>query len=957
MYRGSCKRASCSAGSFYADSATASGGHQSEHNHRKASRRDAAHTLFPRARIRVDAHANAVLVIASPDDVQQMRTVIQGIDVRNPQTPTTEVLPLHVLRPQAIIPRLRRIYPGAHIEAASPTTLVIRATPQDMAEIKSLLSSLDVAPPTAAPTMKPEDALRVMQANPRKLGNPDVQVGATLAPPQWTDVRGSSFDALDRVLSSYENAFGATPKIVNTYDTNGNYGLLSQTQNAAGQQTILSYDATAHIYQKEYQGDGGVTPWLTYTYDPDERTTGISSSKYSAAENYTYDADGRLLSVAEPQGGGYTFPATISYGYYADGQRMSLSVSSSGFSQSNLFQYAYRADSSLEKQQVNGTNAGAFSWTYTNAGRQLTQRDPYTGNSITMWDANGVTGYTRTLQPKTYTYDQYGRVSQLLLPEGYTYAAVTYDAEGELTGYARNDAWCLANNKGYNGGCTPNITNKYTVRGELTQYLEDTNTGYGSGRLANGTLVQDGSAYSTSGSSDSSKLTRFDARTGMALGMEDVGTYKVGYTDNQLIGDLTYNHDAAGRQTSITGSFTFMSGSWSATVTRAYDAENHIVSQSYNGNFACPGPLAMCGANPNMTNGYPNIASGVNLQYGWGPDGHLLTFAEESFHWDGSDVLFSSTATCCDVGIAIGKLAATSSRSGMGMTVADRDLSGQVVATHMAQDFSAWSDGSPIQQVDVPRSGDNSGNSLEGASNSDYTNYSPIEPPLGYTRTDGYSDDFGNTFQGVRAYDQNTAQWTTPDAYAGDVGDPMSQKPYMWNNNNPVSYQDPTGYEAACVSLNQACLSPEATQQIGEGLLHLYNFVIGNDLSTLRNPHASGVAKVIAGFSIGLNFLGGEGAEAKGLKGLWDAGVREIGLAEHGISQFGKDAAHSFPAVFDKDILLHGETIVGSDGYVTQRIAGSLNGHAGWYEIGGKLEDGKWKIDHRSFTEKDRSKS
>ncbi|HET9095875.1 MAG TPA: secretin N-terminal domain-containing protein, partial [Candidatus Baltobacteraceae bacterium] len=40
--------------------------------------------LFPRARIRVDAHANAVVVVASPDDVQQMRTVIQGIDVRNP---------------------------------------------------------------------------------------------------------------------------------------------------------------------------------------------------------------------------------------------------------------------------------------------------------------------------------------------------------------------------------------------------------------------------------------------------------------------------------------------------------------------------------------------------------------------------------------------------------------------------------------------------------------------------------------------------------------------------------------------------------------------------------------------------------------------------------------------------------------------------------------------------------
>ena len=61
------------------------------------------------------------------------------------------------------------------------------------------------------------------------------------------------------------------------------------------------------------------------------------------------------------------------------------------------------------------------------------------------------------------------------------------------------------------------------------------------------------------------------------------------------------------------------------------------------------------------------------------------------------------------------------------------------------------------------------------------------------TREDGYSVR-GLTIQGVRSYDSNTEQWTTPDAYKGDVDDPMSQRSYMWNNNNPVSYADPTGY-------------------------------------------------------------------------------------------------------------------------------------------------------------------
>jgi type II secretory pathway component GspD/PulD (secretin) len=117
----------------------------------------------------VDGHANAVIVVAPPDDVQQMRTIVQGIDIRSPQTATTDVVPLHVLKPQAIIPRLHALYPNAHVEAASKTALLIRAVPQDMTEIKAVISSLDIAPPTTAPTEKPEDAVHVVQTDPRKL--------------------------------------------------------------------------------------------------------------------------------------------------------------------------------------------------------------------------------------------------------------------------------------------------------------------------------------------------------------------------------------------------------------------------------------------------------------------------------------------------------------------------------------------------------------------------------------------------------------------------------------------------------------------------------------------------------------------------------------------------------------------------------------------------------------------
>jgi len=72
-------------------------------------------------------------------------------------------------------------------------------------------------------------------------------------------------------------------------------------------------------------------------------------------------------------------------------------------------------------------------------------------------------------------------------------------------------------------------------------------------------------------------------------------------------------------------------------------------------------------------------------------------------------------------------------------------------------------------------------------------------PPLSPDREDGYTYGYGNAFQGVRAYDSTMAQWTAPDAYAGDVHDPMSQKPFMWNNNNPLDYEDPSGYCPICI--------------------------------------------------------------------------------------------------------------------------------------------------------------
>ena len=66
---------------------------------------------------------------------------------------------------------------------------------------------------------------------------------------------------------------------------------------------------------------------------------------------------------------------------------------------------------------------------------------------------------------------------------------------------------------------------------------------------------------------------------------------------------------------------------------------------------------------------------------------------------------------------------------------------------------------------------------------------------VGYERPDGYTY-ASFALQGVRTYDSTSQQWLTPDAFAGDVNDPMSQKPFLWNANKPLTWSDPSGYDS-----------------------------------------------------------------------------------------------------------------------------------------------------------------
>ncbi|MEA2784359.1 MAG: ral secretion pathway protein [Candidatus Eremiobacteraeota bacterium] len=123
--------------------------------------------LFPRLAVRVDPAANALVLAGAQSDIQAARAVIAGLDVRDATKPATESITLRTQPAQTVADRLRAIYPAARITVLSRATMLVSATPPDLAQIKTLVAGIDA--PTPPPVSQPvsSDAVRVSQRRPQ----------------------------------------------------------------------------------------------------------------------------------------------------------------------------------------------------------------------------------------------------------------------------------------------------------------------------------------------------------------------------------------------------------------------------------------------------------------------------------------------------------------------------------------------------------------------------------------------------------------------------------------------------------------------------------------------------------------------------------------------------------------------------------------------------------------------
>jgi general secretion pathway protein D len=123
--------------------------------------------LFQQASIRADERANALVVVAPVADVQAMRGVLQGIDVRNPGQPTTEAIALRTVRSGALAQNLHVAFPRAKFAVAGQRQLLVTATPADMLQIKSTVAALDAPAVLSPPPATASEAVRLSVHAPR----------------------------------------------------------------------------------------------------------------------------------------------------------------------------------------------------------------------------------------------------------------------------------------------------------------------------------------------------------------------------------------------------------------------------------------------------------------------------------------------------------------------------------------------------------------------------------------------------------------------------------------------------------------------------------------------------------------------------------------------------------------------------------------------------------------------
>lgn len=598
-----------------------------------------------------------------------------------------------------------------------------------------------------------------------------------------------------------------------------------QTGESKTEITLYEYDALGQVTKRTLQESSGLltttTKEITYVYDELGRLvkeTGLNQPAGTKTENrfyhddngnvlftWTYDETNAVPVAVDPDGDGYYNSETVSE-YDGNNRLMSETISHTDTKSVNTY------DNKNNQEKLNNA----------------------LGDTFVTYDNNDRTKQIVTPNFDTFTYEYLvdDSISRIIMPGIDT--SMTYNGGSKVkTLTAVNTAGTAVVDLAYtysDAEQVTRITDKGAVKasytyaptgnletveanGQTLKYTYDANSNIA--KVDNLTTGKTVTAYTYETGDRILQKKEFDKTTGALIRTTDYehkpsGTLKkakITAGTNITLNEYVYNSDDQLMSIAKT-----VNGAAQPKISYEYDTEGNRIAKNVN-----DGTVNV------HTHYHRDVNGGIFLETIEGPN----RTERLKFYRDADGNLLSFT---------FNEVVYYYQFNARGDVIAITDSAGNVKATY---DYDEWGNVTAI-------TGD--------------TALADINP-YRYVGKFGvvYDKDANLYLMGWRDYDPSTGRFIAPDEYEGTEEDPTSLNHYLYADADPVNNIDPDGH--APKWMQKAWKSTKKFAKKG------YNFAIGDDIKTLRNPKSKWYHKAGAALSIASNFIPGAGQAKWAIKG------------------------------------------------------------------------------------------
>lgn len=611
--------------------------------------------------------------------------------------------------------------------------------------------------------------------------------------------RVTSKDGMGNTTTTAYDADGRPVKVTDplghsistTYDADGH--ILTATD-ALGHQTSYTYDADGNQLSTT-DADGYKT---SYTYDAMNRRVGVTSPDGSTTATgynangdmtsqtdgnghittYTYDADNRLTSQTDPLG------YTTTYSYDGAGNTI-MKVDANN----QATAYGYDADNQLV--QVNYADGSSTSYNYDGVGNRLSMTDATGTTTYTFNQTNRLTSVTNPAgYTLSYSYDAAGNETGMMYPDGRT-VSYTYDNDNRLSSII--DWANRTTNYSYNAA--GNLIKITLPNGVTTTYTYDADS-----RVTSLTNTEPAGAISVfhytldaDGNRIKDVVKGKDVETGTLTYKYDSMGRLIDVVNPDKSSDQ-YTYDAAGNRTKLVQVF----GKTSKTTTYTYNAANELTGMlsgkttttfGYKGN----GNLNSRKQGKTSTRYVYDVANNLvtvttgttKIQYTYNGDGFRV----------GKSVTSGTNTTTTQYVLSPSKLPDVMEEITSQGTTTDDLYGTALLASSVLSSPDSPSYYSYDAQGNVRDVTNSSGAVQVQESYNPFGTLSKVSGSPTEFQFDGQQDDPEDSliYMRGRYYDPTVGRFIMRDTMPDSPGIPQTLNTYVYSNNNPITFSDPSG--------------------------------------------------------------------------------------------------------------------------------------------------------------------